>query len=143
MSHLDDIQLNGYSIQMPDTEELTINLTPVDLGRIELLVEQGAYANRSEFIRSAISHQLERHADTVRETSARQGLVVGAMTFGREELEQRRKTGKKLAVKVIGYLSIDDDVSAALAAQTIESLTVPGVFRASADVKAALADRIR
>jgi Arc/MetJ-type ribon-helix-helix transcriptional regulator len=127
---------------MPETEKLTINLTPVDLGRIELLVEQGFYANRAEFIRAAIGQQLERHADTVRETSVRQGLVIGALTFGRADLERRRKSGKKLAVKVIGYLSIADDVSPALASQTFESLTVRGVFRAPADVKAALAERM-
>jgi Arc/MetJ-type ribon-helix-helix transcriptional regulator len=128
---------------MPETEKLTINLTPVDLGRIELLVEQGFYANRAEFIRAAIGQQLDKHADVVRETSVRQGLVIGAMTFGRADLERRRKSGKKLAVKVIGYLSIADDVSAALASQTIESLTVRGVFRAPADVKAALAERMQ
>lgn len=127
---------------MPDTEKLTVNLTPVDLGRIEVLVEQGFYANRSEFIRTAINQQLEKHADNVREASARQGLVVGAMSFGRAELEAYRKRSKKLAVKVIGYLSISQDVPPALAAQVVESLTVRGVFRASPEVKEALADRI-
>ena len=132
-----------YNIPMPETEKLTVNLTPVDLGRIELLVDQGFYANRAEFIRTAIGQQLEKHADTVREASVREGLVIGAMTFGRAELERRRKSGKKLALKVIGYLSIADDVSPALASQTIESLSVRGVFRAPAEVKAALAERIR
>lgn len=127
---------------MPETEKLTVNLTAVDLGRIELLVEQGFYANRAEFIRTAINQQLEKHADTVREASAREGLVVGAMSFGRRELEAYRKRGKKLAVKVVGYLSISPDVPASLAAATVESLTVRGVFRASPEVKEALAARI-
>ena len=127
---------------MPDSEKLTINLTPMDLGRIELLVEQGFYANRSEFIRTAINHQLEKHAETVRETSTRQGLVVGAMTFGRAQLEHYRKGGKRLAIKVIGYLSISDDVTPALAAQAIESITIRGVFKASPEVKAALSGRV-
>jgi Arc/MetJ-type ribon-helix-helix transcriptional regulator len=127
---------------MPETEKLTVNVTPVDLGRIELLVEQGFYANRAEFIRTAINQQLEKHAENVREASARQGLVVGAMSFGRAELEAYRKRSKKLAVKVIGYLSISHDVPPALAAQVVESVTVRGVFRASAEVKEALAGRI-
>ena len=127
---------------MPETEKLTVNLTPVDLGRIEVLVEQGFYANRAEFIRTAINQQLEKHAENVREASARQGLVVGAMSFGRAELEVYRKRGKKLAVKVVGYLSISPDVTPALAAQVVESLTVRGVFRASPEVKAALGDRL-
>lgn len=128
---------------MPETEKLTINLTPVDVGRIELLVEQGFYANRAEFIRSAIHYQLEKHAETVRETSVREGLVIGAMTFGRADLERRRKSGKRLTVKVIGYVSIADDVTPALAKETIASLMVRGVLRASAEVKSALAGRIR
>lgn len=126
---------------MPDTEKLTVNLTPVDLGRIELLVEQGFYANRAEFIRTAIHQQLEKHAENVRETTTRLGLVIGAMTFGRAELERHRKAGKRLGIKVIGYLSIADDVSPSLASQVVESVTVRGVFRASPEVKAALAER--
>jgi Arc/MetJ-type ribon-helix-helix transcriptional regulator len=128
---------------MPETEKLTVNLTPVDLGRIELLVEQGFYANRAEFIRTAIHQQLDKHADDVREATTRQGLVVGAMSFGRDELEKYRRSGKRLAIKVIGYLAIADDVTPALAAAVVESLTVRGVFRASPEVKAALVDRTR
>jgi Arc/MetJ-type ribon-helix-helix transcriptional regulator len=126
---------------MPETEKLTVNLTPVDLGRIELLVEQGFYAHRAEFIRTAINQQLEKHADDVRDATARQGLVVGAMSFGRAELEAHRRRGKKMAIKVIGYLSIANDVTPALATQVVESLTVRGVFRASPEVKEALAGR--
>ncbi len=126
---------------MAESEKLTVNLTPVDLGRIELLVEQGFYANRAEFIRTAIHQQLEKHADNVREATTRQGLVVGALAFGRAELERHRKAGKRLAIRVIGYLSIADDVTPALASEAIESLTVRGVFRASPEVKAALAQR--
>jgi Arc/MetJ-type ribon-helix-helix transcriptional regulator len=128
---------------MPETEKLTVNLTPIDLGRIELLVEQGFYANRAEFIRTAIHQQLDKHADDVREATTRQGLVVGAMSFGRDELEKYRRSGKRLAIKVIGYLAIADDVTPALAAAVVESLTVRGVFRASPEVKAALVDRTR
>src|SRR5262245_27910859 len=127
---------------MPETEKLTVNLTPVDLGRIELLVEQGFYANRAEFIRTAIHQQLEKHAENVRDTTSRLGLVVGAMTFGRAQLEGYRKARKRMAIKVIGYLSIADDVPPSLASEVVESLTVRGVFKASPEVKAALADRI-
>jgi Arc/MetJ-type ribon-helix-helix transcriptional regulator len=128
---------------MAESEKLTINLTPVDIGRIELLVEQGFYANRAEFIRTAINHQLEKHSDTIREAATREGLVIGAMVLGRSHLEQRRKAGKRLAIKVIGYLSIDKDVPPTLAAQTIESISVRGIFKASAETKAALASRTR
>jgi Arc/MetJ-type ribon-helix-helix transcriptional regulator len=126
---------------MPETEKLTINLNPVDLGQIELLVDQGFYANRAEFIRSAIAAQLTRHARTVREATSRYGLVVGAMTFGRRELERHRESGKRLSLKVVGYLSIADDVPAELAREAIEAVSVRGIFKASREVKDALADR--
>lgn len=128
---------------MPESEKLTVNLTPMDVGRIELLVEQGFYANRAEFIRTAIHHQLEKHTDTIREATVREGLVVGAMVFGRADLERHRKTGKQLTIKVLGYMSIADDVPPSLATQVIESLSVRGVFRASPEVKAVLAKRMR
>jgi len=127
---------------MPEMEKLTVNLSPVDVGQIELLVEQGFYANRAEFIRVAIHDQLARHEDTVRETAARQAFVIGALNYGRKELEQHRITGDHLAVRVVGILTIADDVSAALARAVIESVYVRGIFRASPAVKEALADRI-
>lgn len=126
---------------MPELEKLTINLTPVDLGQIELLVEQGFYSNRAEFIRVAIHNQLAKHADTVRETAARETLIVGAMTIGRASLERHREAGRRLALHVVGFLSIADDVTPELADEVIESVKVRGIFRASAAVKAALADR--
>ena len=126
---------------MPDLEKLTINLTPVDLGQIELLVEQGFYSNRAEFIRVAIRDQLAKHADVVRETAARETFVIGAMTLGRSSLERQRGAGRRTAVQVIGFLSISDDVTPDLAREVIESVKVRGIFRASAAVKEALADR--
>ena len=126
---------------MPESEKLTINLNAVDLGRIELLVEQGFYANRAEFIRTAIHSQLATHADHVREATSRHGLVVGALTFGRQDLERRSEAGQRLALSVVGYLSIADDVPADLARNTIKSVKVRGIFKASKAVKEALADR--
>ena len=127
---------------MPELEKLTINLGPVDLGQIELLVEQGFYANRAEFIRSAIQNQLAKHADAVRETATRNAYVIGALTFGRRSLEAERRKGRRLAVRVVGYVSFSDDVTPELAKATIESLKVRGILRASPAVKAVLADRM-
>jgi Arc/MetJ-type ribon-helix-helix transcriptional regulator len=127
---------------MPDLEKLTINLTPVDLGQIELLVEQGFYSNRAEFIRVAIRDQLSKHADTVRETSQRESLLIGAAMFSRRALEERRDAGKRLSVRVVGFASIADDVTPELAREVIDSIHVRGIFRASGEVKAALADRM-
>ena len=122
---------------------MTINLGPVGLGQIELLVEQGFYSNRAKFIRSAIQNQLAKHGDTVREATTRNAYLMGAMTYGRKALEEERREGRKLALRLVGYLSISDDVTPELAQATIESLKVLGIFRASPEVKAALADRTR
>lgn len=127
---------------MPEMEKLTINLSAVDLGRIELLVEQGFYANRAEFIRVAIHDQLQRHTDTIKEVAMRESLVVGAMVVGRAALEHHRKEKERLKLRVVGYAAIADDVTPELARETIESVTVHGIFRASPAVREAIADRI-
>jgi Arc/MetJ-type ribon-helix-helix transcriptional regulator len=126
---------------MSELEKLTVNLSPVDLGQIELLVEQGFYANRAEFIRVAIHDQLAKHVETVRDTATRQAFVVGALAYGRRALEEHRDAGKRLAIRVVGLMSIAEDVPPELARQVIESVKVLGIFRASAGVKRALADR--
>jgi Arc/MetJ-type ribon-helix-helix transcriptional regulator len=126
---------------MPETEKLTININPVDLGQIELLVDQGFYANRAEFIRVAIHDQLEKHAEAVKESSTRQALVIGALVYDRDALEKMRRQKHRLAIRVVGHLSIGDDVPASLAKEVIASIKVYGTFRASPQVKAALAER--
>jgi Arc/MetJ-type ribon-helix-helix transcriptional regulator len=126
---------------MPETEKLTLNLTPVDLGQIELLVDQGFFANRAEFIRVAIHDLLEKHADRVKETSTRQALVIGALVYTRGMLEEMKRKKTRLAIRIVGYLSIDDDVPVSLARDVVESIKVYGIFHVTAEVKAALADR--
>jgi len=126
---------------MPELEKLTINLTPVDLGQIELLVEQGFYANRAEFIRVAIRDQIAKHADTLREATTRRASVVGAILYSRRGLEEIRDAGRRVAVRVVGKAFIADDVPPELAREVIESVEVRGIFKASRAVKEALADR--
>lgn len=128
---------------MTDLEKLTINISPLDIGQIEILVEQGFYANRAEFVRTAIRDELAKHSETVRETAKRKTFIIGAMVIGRAELERRQKRGEQLDLRVIGLLGIEENVPASLARAVIESVEVRGIFRASKDVKDALADRIR
>jgi Arc/MetJ-type ribon-helix-helix transcriptional regulator len=127
---------------MSETEKITINLGPVDLGQIDLLVREGFYSNRTDFIRTAIRNQLATHAEAVRQTVARQTLVLGVQHFSRRDLEEVRDAGERLRIEVLGLASIADDVSPELALETIESVIVLGAFRASPAVKRALADRI-
>ena len=126
-----------------DTEKITINLGLVDLGQIDLLVQEGFYSNRTDFIRTSIRNQLNTHAEAVRQTVARKTLVLGLQHYTRRDLEEVRAAGETLEIKVLGLASIADDVSPELALETIDSVVVLGAFRASPAVKAALADRIR
>ena len=126
-----------------ESEKITINLGYVDLGHIDLLVQEGFYSNRTDFIRTAIRNQLNNHGDVLKQTVARRSMVLGLQHFSREDLERVRKAGEQLHIQVLGLASINDDVSPKLAAQTIASISVLGALRASPAVRAALVDRIR
>jgi Arc/MetJ-type ribon-helix-helix transcriptional regulator len=126
-----------------ELEKITINMAPVDLGQIDLLVQEGFYQNRTDFIRTAIRNQLGAHAEAVKQTVARKTLVLGLQHYTRRDLEAVRAAGEKLQIRVLGLASIADDVSPELALATIDSLEVLGTFRASSAVKSALAERIR
>lgn len=126
-----------------ETEKITINLGYVDLGQIDLLVQEGFYSNRTDFIRTAIRNQLAAHADAVKQTVARRTLVLGLQEYTRRDLEAVQAAGETLQIQVLGLVIIADDVPPELARATIDSVTVLGALRASPDVRAALADRIR
>ena len=128
---------------MSETEKITINLGLVDLGQVDLLVQEGFYSNRTDFIRTAIRNQLATHAEEVKQTVARKTLVLGLEHYTRHDLEAVREAGETLEIRVLGLASIDEDVSPELARETISSLTVLGALRASPDVKSALKDRIQ
>lgn len=128
--------------KLTDSEKLTINLGPIDLGQIDLLVQEGFYSNRTDLIRTAIRSQLTTHADVLRQSVARRTLVLGLQEFSKRDLEAVRKSRTKLRIQVLGLVRIADDVSPGLAIETIDSITVLGALQASPMVKAALAGRI-
>ena len=128
---------------MSETEKITINLGLVDLGQIDLLVREGFYQNRTDFIRTAIRNQIGEHAEAVKQTVARKTLALGLQNYTRRDLEAVRAAGETLQIRVLGLATIADDVSPELALETIDSIEVLGAFRASPAVKAALAGRIR
>jgi Arc/MetJ-type ribon-helix-helix transcriptional regulator len=125
-----------------DSEKITINLGPVDLGQIDLLVGEGFYSNRTDLIRTAIRNQLALHARVIQETAVRRSLVLGLQHFSRQDLEAIRAARERLNIQVLGLASIAADVSPELALATIESVQVLGAFHASPAVKAALAGKI-
>ena len=126
-----------------ETEKITINLGYVDLGHIDLMVQEGFYSNRTDFIRTAIRNQLERHADVVKQSTARKSLDLGLRYYSREDLEAARLTREMLHIQVLGLASIAQDVTPELARATIASVVVLGALHASPAVKDALADRMR
>ena len=123
------------------SEKITINVGPVDLGQIDLLVNEGFYANRTDFIRTAIRRQLDTRADTVNETVTRRALKLGTSHLSRRDLESLREAGQTVDLHVLGLATIAQDVSPDLALATISSVEVLGAFRAPREVKAALATR--
>ncbi len=123
------------------TEKITINLGIVDLGQIDLLVREGFFTNRTDFIRTAIRNQLRATGDAITQTVARKTLVLGAQHYSRSDLEELRAAGRTVAIRVLGLASIADDVTPELALATIASVEVLGAFRASPAIKAALAAR--
>jgi Arc/MetJ-type ribon-helix-helix transcriptional regulator len=125
-----------------DTEKLTINLGVVDLGQVDLLVQEGFYSNRSDLIRTAVRNQLAVHADTVRQTVARRTLMLGLQHLSRADLERAVAAGQRLRVQVVGLARIAEDVPPELALAAIESVSVLGAFHASPEVRRALAGRM-
>ena len=127
--------------EIDKSEKITINVGLVDLGQIDLLVDQGFFANRTDFIRSAIRRQLDNRSDAVNRTVARRKLTLGSEHYSRQDLEALRDSGRMVELRVLGLASIAEDVSPQLALATIASIEVLGAFRAPGPVKAALASR--
>ena len=125
-----------------ETEKITINVGFVDLGHIDLLVHEGFYSNRTDFIRTAIRNQLASYADAAKQFIVRHALELGLRRYSREDLEAVKAAGGKLRIQVVGLATIAEDVTPELARATIESITVLGALQASKAVKVALADRI-
>jgi len=136
-------EIHGFRDRQGESEKITINMGFVDLGRIDLLVREGFYSNRTDFIRTAIRNQLAAHADAVKQSIVRNTLELGLRRVSRQELEASKAKGVRLRIQVVGLAAIDDDVTPELARETIESITVLGALHAGKEIKSALADRIR
>lgn len=135
-------ELHRLRDRVGDTEKVTVNVGYVDLGHIDLLVREGFYSNRTDFIRTAIRNQLASHSDAIKQSIIRNALELGLRHVSRKELEAVKAAGHKLRIQVVGLATIGEDVTPELARETIESITVLGALQASPSVKAALSDRI-
>jgi Arc/MetJ-type ribon-helix-helix transcriptional regulator len=142
---MDNMMSNVREVRpkVADSEKITINLGYVDLGQIDLLIQDGFYSTRTDLIRTAIRNQLDRHTDAVKQSVARHHLDLGLRQFSRQDLEAVQAAGEMLHIQVLGLAVIGADVSPELAQKTIASLHVLGALQASPKVKAALSDRIR
>ena len=127
---------------MADTEKVTINLSVVDLGHVDLLVEQGLYSSRSDLIRTAIRNQLNTHGEVVQQAVVRKSLALGVLVYDHRDLEARLAKGEMLDIRIVGMVVLSKGITPELARQAIRSIQVYGVLRASPEVKDALADRM-
>jgi len=128
---------------MPDTEKITINMSAVDLGKVDLLIQESLYSNRTDFIRTAIRSQLDKHNLEIQQSIARNSYVIGVLFYSRSDLEKYKRNGEKMKIAIIGLLHLQDNIPADLADEVIESIQVRGIFIASEAVKSVLADRIK
>jgi len=128
---------------MADSEKITINMSAVDLGKVDLLVQEGLYSNRTDFIRTAIRAQIEKHNFEVQQSVARHSYGIGVFEYNQKDLETLKSNGKKLDITVVGMLHLSNDISPTLAEEVIQSLQIRGIFNASDEVKAVLADRMK
>jgi Arc/MetJ-type ribon-helix-helix transcriptional regulator len=135
--------ISKKEMNMAESEKITINMGVVDLGQIDLLVEEGFYSSRTDFIRTAIRNQLNIHATEVKQVVIKKTYGLGVIVYTRSDLEEMKAKGKQLEVRIVGMFMLGSDVTPELAREVIKSLQVRGTFRASADVKAALADRMQ
>lgn len=124
---------------MTDTEKITINVGAVDLGKIDLLVEQGHYSNRTDFIRSAIRSQLDKHTLDVQNSVTRDSYAVGAIVYNRKDFEKYKARNEKVKIRMIGLFIISEDSPVELVTEVVESIRVLGIFQASSELKDALA----
>jgi Arc/MetJ-type ribon-helix-helix transcriptional regulator len=134
--------MDGQMAKQPDSEKITINLGFVDLGHVDLLVREGFYGNRTDFIRTAVRNQLERHSEAARQSATRRQLQLGLLHVSARYLEDAQAAGETLDIRVLGLLTIASDVTPELARAVIGSVTVLGAIHADSAVRAALADRI-
>ena len=128
---------------MPDSEKITINMSAVDLGKVDLLVQEGLYSNRTDFIRTAIRSQLEKHTFEIQQSVRRYSYVVGVLSYDRSDFEKIKQKGEKLTIAIMGMLHLHDDITPELAGEVIESIRVRGVFIAKGEIKAALLERMK
>jgi Arc/MetJ-type ribon-helix-helix transcriptional regulator len=127
---------------MPDTEKITINMPAVDLGKIDLLVQEGLYSNRTDFIRTAIRAQLEKHTFEIQQSVNRHSYAIGVLTYNARDLEKYRQKSEKLDIAIVGLLHFQNDITPELAADVVGHIQVRGIFIASEATKAAISDRI-
>ncbi|NNG23470.1 CopG family transcriptional regulator [Telluria aromaticivorans] len=128
--------------RLPDSDKVTVNVGLVDLAQMDLLVNEGFYSNRTDFVRTAIRNQLQVHAESIRQTVVRKRYVLGQHRYSRRELEEVIASGQRLEIHVLGLAVIEDDVTPELADQAIASVQVLGAFIAAPATRQVLADRI-
>jgi Arc/MetJ-type ribon-helix-helix transcriptional regulator len=128
---------------MPDTEKITINMSAVDLGKIDLLVQEGLYSNRTDLIRTAIRNLLDKHNIEIQQSVVRHAFGLGMFHYDRSDFEKIKSSGKKIEISIVGMLDLSYNITPELADEVVASVQVRGIFQASEEVKKILADRMK
>jgi Arc/MetJ-type ribon-helix-helix transcriptional regulator len=135
--------MDGKRGNMSETEKITINMSAVDLGKVDLLVQEGLYSNRTDFIRTAIRNALDKHNAEIQQSVVRHAFGIGMFHYDRKDFEKIMASGKKLVISIIGMLDLSYNITPELADEVVESVQVRGIFQASEEVKKILADRMK
>lgn len=120
------------------TEKITINVNTSDLGKIDLLIHEGYYSNRTDFIKSAIKSQVNKHDDEINmilSSKKKKDWFVGVYVLTEDELQALKRYGRKKAIRGMGLLIVDKDVSLDLMKTSISAIETYGVCRCSSEIK--------
>jgi Arc/MetJ-type ribon-helix-helix transcriptional regulator len=122
-------------------QQLNVTMDAEEIHQVDLMVEQGLYASRKDFLQLAARNLLREHGVEVPRPMTGELKVAGIAVHNRKSLEKLRAAGRQLELNVTGIFRLADDVTPELACAVIKSLTLRGTFEASAEVKATLKDR--
>lgn len=113
------------------SEKVSVNINEEALSKIDLLVEDGFYSNRSDFINRAVDTLLDRENRTVdklleihsKEKINSRQWFVGVQTMGSQYLEKVKEQGVRLRIKGCGVLYFEKDAAQELVFETVEYIS--------------------
>ena len=120
---------------MEKTEKVSVNMNIGTLSQIDLLVDQGFYSNRSDFINQAVRESINQKQERINEVKTNYEKMnfiwfLGVYRLRYEELMQIKKNGNTKKISGYGILYIDDSLDD-LVLETINTINVKGKVNCS------------